>query len=958
MPKTHVCEKCGIKFSQKGHLTDHLQKKNDCAKKTDLIRIIEEKVEEKVEEKLKAVRVAVQPHKEVTIENLPSFFEDLHNLLWNKVGLNPENALKHMNLFFAYRMLDLQKDKLNLPDECRWSKLIELPSAEMLDQAIKKGIVEFRRSYDIVKPFFFQHEVKKVQIIHDIVHLINGITLDTLQQTDTLGDIFEYMIGRGMSTMADEGQYFTNRTICKLAFKLAFDIKKELRRPDGTLCTFADWFCGTGGFTIEYIKGVTKNLVDIDWKKDKLSIYSQDQNDSSVTTTLLNTLITTGEPFLPKTIRMGNSFADPITRGNIAPFPGLVIDYCFMNPPYGGDKSKGKDYKFAYAKGKGNEKQYLVNQDIQSIGIEDDDKVSAGVQLAMATLSSDGGVCCIVLPQGFFFGASKKCIELRKRITEEYRIHSVVDIASGSFLNTGTKTSMMVFQKGVGATDTVTFMGLDETVLVEATLEELRAKNYSLNYKQYLPQSAVEVDGFEIKKLSDIASDITFGFMVSSNDYGSDGVPVIKTKNIKHKSVEYPAKDQKIRTVLDDRYKVNKGDLLIVLGGSPGENGIWNHTEYAWLNQDCANIKIDNEITKKYVFYMLESDPVQMYITSNITKTTIGHISRGVVRDIQIPLPSLEKQQEIVDSIDGFTQLAHAEEQSLKLLEKSVMFEVKWMGMGKERVKLGDVCEIHHGKRVTKKEHLGTIYPVYGGGDDTFRTDNKNREGFTCKVSRFGISEHNCVQTINGDYWLMDSGFTVKGLSEKTIDVYLYYWLLQHKERVYQCGRATAQMNMDMDTFRDLEIPLPSLAEQQTLQSDFDEICHKHAKIAEYKAKAQAAIQRLIPGAKAPTAQSPDAHSSSCKHNEDGTGCTCSTSRSQIVDEEEDEKDEKSKHLAPEVEEAAQAAGGSRDLTETELSKKYLPELKEIAKNLAVKLYSKMNRGELIQSILKKQAGK
>ena len=101
-----------------------------------------------------------------------------------------------------------------------------------------------------------------------------------------------------------------------------------------------------------------------------------------------------------------------------------------------------------------------------------------------------------------------------------------------------------------------------------------------------------------------------------------------------------------------------------------------------------------------------------------------------------------------------------------------------------------------------------------------------------------------------------------------------------------------------------------------------------------------------------------DAHSSSCKADKDGVGCTCSTSRSQIV-EDEDEKDEKSKHLEPAVEEkAAQASGGSRDLTETELSKKYLPELKEIAKNLDVKFPSKINKGELIQSILKKQAGK
>ena len=102
-----------------------------------------------------------------------------------------------------------------------------------------------------------------------------------------------------------------------------------------------------------------------------------------------------------------------------------------------------------------------------------------------------------------------------------------------------------------------------------------------------------------------------------------------------------------------------------------------------------------------------------------------------------------------------------------------------------------------------------------------------------------------------------------------------------------------------------------------------------------------------------------DARSSTCKVDKDGVGCTCSTSRPQL-DEEEDEKDEKSKHLAPAVEEekAAQAAGGSGDLTEAELAKKKNPELREIAQSLAVKLYSKMNRGKLVQGILEKQAGK
>ena len=831
---TYTCTKCARVFKQKSGFTDHMNKKVDCIQNTVLDAVIEQKVEAKVKE---TIRATTQHKQEVTKETLPAFFEDLHNLLWNKAGLSPERALEHMTFFFAYRLIEQQADVLNLDNECRWSYIANIKNAGELFDTIQSGTEKFWEN-PTTQIFFKPHEIKKVDLVYDIVQQINRIPLKTLQETDTLGDIFEYMLGRGMSTMSDEGQYFTNRAICKLAFKLAYDIKKNLRRADGSLCTFADWFCGTGGFPAEFIKGVKENLPSVDWKKDSDSIYCQDMNLSSVTTTLLNMLILTGIPFSGEKIRGSNSFSEPITTGSGAPFNGLTIDYCFMNPPYGGDKSKGKEYKFAYSKKvKGEDgsttKKFFVNKEIQSIGIEDDDKVSAGVQLAMATLSADGGVCSIVLPQGFFFGASKKCVELRKKIAEDYKIWYVVDIASGSFLNTATKTSMMVFQKGVGATEKVAFIGLDEKLLVEATLDDLRSKHYSLNYKQYLPQSSVEVEGFEMVKLGDIAE-------------WQMGKRIVKDQVESGKYAVYGGGGITFYTNTSNRTNINckisregmsEANCVLMISG-----------DYYQNSQGMTVVSKDTQkVLNSYLWNWLVVHKKAVYECGQGTAQKA--INMVMLNDLDIPIPSLERQQQIVEAIDGWAGLAQQEEVALKILEKQMMFQVKEMGRGQARVKLGEVCEINHGKRVTKKENLGTIYPVYGGGDDTFRTDNKNREGFTCKVSRFGISEHNCVQTIYGDYWLMDSGFTVKGMSEKTNDSYIYYWLIQNKELVYQCGRATAQMNMDMDTFRNLEIPLPPLIEQQTLQSDFDEIRHKHAKIAVYKAKAQEAIQRLIPTA-------------------------------------------------------------------------------------------------------------
>jgi type I restriction-modification system DNA methylase subunit len=790
-------------------------------------------IENKVEEKIQEVVRAIQPKPQITDKTLlPSFFEDLHNLLWNKAGLNPESALAHMTFFFAYRLIEQQADALNLPQECRWSYVANIRNEQDLFDTVKKGVSSFRLNPK-TKPFFKPHEIQKCDIVAEIVKQINRISLTTLQETDTLGDVFEYMLGRGMSTMSDEGQYFTNREICKLSFKLAFQIKKKLRRDDGSLCTFADWFCGTGGFPAEYVKGVKAYLQDIDWQKDCGAIYCQDMNTSSVTTTLLNMLILTGIPFSDQNIRSSNSFSDAITTGVGAPFPGLSLDYCFMNPPYGGDKTKGKEYKFAYSKTVKAEdgtktKRFYVNQEIQSVGIEDDDKVSAGVQLGMATLSSDAGVCCLVLPQGFFFGASKKCVDLRKKIAEEYKIWYVVDIASGSFLNTGTKTSMIVFQKGVGATEKISFIRLDEKLLVEATLEELRAKNYSLNYKQYLAQSVVEVEGFEMMKLGDII-ELETGTYITKKTSEEGPYPVYGGGGVSSYISNFNR---------ENKFVIAKDGVSEICARFVHDKFFLNHHGWTFnIKKECAEYK--------YVGQWLLNNQQSIYALA------VGTAQKGINQDaflsLEIPLPSLERQQQIVESIDGFTQLAHHEEQALKMLEKQVMFFVKEMGRGQPRVKLGDLIVADSGDLLPKDKIVNGDYPIIGGGKIIGHYNKPNRNPDEIVISRVGNA---CLSFMSSKYYLTDNALAIVSKDQnKMIIKYLYYYLTQNIEKLREQYSGTAQPVISKTRLYEIIIPLPPLAEQQTLQSDFEEIRHKHAKIAEYKKKAQDAIKRLIPGA-------------------------------------------------------------------------------------------------------------
>lgn len=427
---------------------------------------------------------------------------------------------------------------------------------------------------------------------------------------------------------------------------------------------------------------------------------------SSITTTLLNFLILTGIPFNNEKIRQSNSFIDPITIDSNAPYQGLDIDYSFMNPPYGGDKTKGKEYKFTYSKKVTDNgvttKRFFVNQEIQSIGVEDDSKPSAGIQLGMSTLSV-GGVCCIVLPQGFFFGASKKCIELRKKIAEEYKIWYVVDIASGSFLNTCTKTSMLVFQKGVGSTEQVSFIGIDEKSLAVASLEDLQAKHYSLNYKHYIPQSAVEVEGFEMVKLGDIIEKVKSGGTNSteisnSGDYDFYGCTA-KVPTGKHDTFDFDGDEYLLfaKSGGNAKTKVGKnlgiGKFHHVKGKTAGNIAVFQH-----------KIKDTTKVSYRYLYHTLRSRLYEIQMLADYT-TGNGNINfDNLYSLIILPIPSLDRQHQIIEAIDDWGNLVQQEEISLKILEKQMMFQVKEMGRGLDRVKLGDVCDFYRGKPLSKKK--------------------------------------------------------------------------------------------------------------------------------------------------------------------------------------------------------------------------------------------------------------
>jgi hypothetical protein len=162
----YTCEKCGETFQQKSHFDNHNARKKPCDKKRDLQQIIQAVVQTTKNELLVHLEQTVKPitmtERIVSKEQRVKFFEDLHNLLWNDVGLSPAKALEHMTFFFAFRMIEPQFNKINaletdvskkLPEVCKWSTVVALPHDESIFKAVQDATKGFRMN-SITKQYF------------------------------------------------------------------------------------------------------------------------------------------------------------------------------------------------------------------------------------------------------------------------------------------------------------------------------------------------------------------------------------------------------------------------------------------------------------------------------------------------------------------------------------------------------------------------------------------------------------------------------------------------------------------------------------------------------------------------------------------------------------------------------------------------------------------------------------
>ncbi|SFE75873.1 restriction endonuclease subunit S [Peptostreptococcus sp. D1] len=136
--------------------------------------------------------------------------------------------------------------------------------------------------------------------------------------------------------------------------------------------------------------------------------------------------------------------------------------------------------------------------------------------------------------------------------------------------------------------------------------------------------------------------------------------------------------------------------------------------------------------------------------------------------------------------------------------------------------KLGDVCEIIRGVRVTKKELIENgEYPVVSGGIGYMGYVNDyNRDEDTITIAQYGTAGY--VNWQKEKFWANDVCFSVYP-NEKVLKKYLYHFLLDKQEYLYSISNKSAvPYSISREKILKIEIPIPSIETQEKIAKTLD----------------------------------------------------------------------------------------------------------------------------------------
>jgi len=196
--------------------------------------------------------------------------------------------------------------------------------------------------------------------------------------------------------------------------------------------------------------------------------------------------------------------------------------------------------------------------------------------------------------------------------------------------------------------------------LFETTLE--KELNPLSHHSERSEESSAELpSGWEWKTLQDICRKIVDGTHNSPPNKVKGDYQYITAKNIKADGIDlsdvtYVSKE--VHKEIFARCNPEKGDVLLIKDGATTGIAVINTLDYEFsLLSSVALIKVDKaKIYEKTLVYLLNSRAIYKQMRKKMDGAAITRLTLEKIKTLQIPLPPLSVQKEIVARLDKLSE--------------------------------------------------------------------------------------------------------------------------------------------------------------------------------------------------------------------------------------------------------------------------------------------------------------
>ncbi len=781
--------------------------------------------------------------------SLTQTFKTCLNILRDNEGLVGEKALRTLSYLLTLKLLephlgseinidDYDYDFSHIEDELvekHKHKLLHIARFSALAEEKEENIpVNMKYLWDDIlsnhpstKNIFLKNKGFDIQYQSTYKKLIDKLNSIDMMHTeyDVLGNAYEEVI-QDIMTGKVLGQFFTQPLVKKMMVKL---VNPQLH-PDGTIDTCGDPAMGTAGFLITSLQHILQQAVEKnitpDWNFIKTKgLYGKELEPDTYQLAVSNMLISSGHMF--EQLDRGDSIREPISR---------KFDIILANPPFG---IKGLNYDDFHSPVK-----------LDYVPIKTDNAVSLFLQ-AMIHMLNINGKCAVVVPDGkdLFSKTNRVLITIREYLVKTCDLKEIIHLPAGIFTNTSIKTCVFFFvkrkegadvlkttlnfsktQKETGRhynfstthqTKTVAFYEYNpiedvKHFLVEVPIETIANNSYSLQYTEYVKNDKQYEQGTIVKTLGEVCE-----FLQKSKRKASYG----------KKEGKYPfyTSSQKCMKYCDE-YDY-EGECLIV--GTGGTANVKYSNQFS-CSTDNFILKLQTKETAKYIYYYLSNN--LDILQNGFVGAGLQHISKNYITQIQIPFPSLDKQQEIVKYLDFIyektNKTSNEKIEELKQLNEFCLSNQKIFGenvvkelgeisiINPENMKSGQYTEINYidiasvkGGQILELQKLTNDFPsrakrIVKKGDILYSSVRPNLKGYVY------ISDD--IQ--NG---IASTGFADIRVKEPNtiLSKYLYYIMTSDyiSDDLISKAKGVQYYAVSFDDFETIKIPLPSLERQKEI---------------------------------------------------------------------------------------------------------------------------------------------